>query len=105
MFFVMNGFSFVSNADEPETQSEYIEIRTVSDLYSIRSNMCGKYKLMNDIDLNEATSLGGDFCYKNSGWNPIGSGNAYSDIPFTVAPPSSPPCPCINNNYFFSYHV
>ena len=62
---------------------DYIEIWTADDLYNIRSNMCGKYKLMADINLSEVTATGGIYNYKNMGWNPIGSNNTYSKIPFT----------------------
>ena len=33
-----------------------IEIRTVADLYAINNNTSGKYILMNDLDLTEATT-------------------------------------------------
>lgn len=48
----------------------YEAIYTVEDLYGIRNNLGGKYILMNDIDLTEATSPGGDYdC--GTGWEPI----------------------------------
>ena len=61
----------------------YIEIRTAKDLYNIRSDMTANYKLMNDIDLTEATAPGGIYDFNGCGWNPIGSNNTYSNIPFT----------------------
>ena len=66
-----------------ETGTEVIEIRTVEDLYAINGNMSGNYKLMNDIDLSEATAVGGDYDFFGNGWKPIGSDNLYSDVAFT----------------------
>lgn len=79
------GFMCLSsvNSFAEEDLSDYIEIRTPKDLYKIRSNMEGKYKLMNDIDLTEATAPGGIYDYNGCGWNPIGSNNTYSNTPFT----------------------
>lgn len=64
---------------------ECIEVRTVEDLYNIRNDLTANYKLMNDIDLTEATAPGGDYDYLGNGWDPIGSngvydGNAFSGI-------------------------
>lgn len=60
------------------------EIRTVEDLYMINLDLAGNYKLMNDIDLTEATAEGGDWDYVGNGWEPIGSNGIYSgDTPFT----------------------
>ena len=61
----------------------YIEIRTAKDLYNIRSDMTANYKLMNDIDLTEATAKGGIYNFNGCGWNPIGSRNSYSGVSFT----------------------
>ena len=71
----------VVHAEEEAT--DYIEIRTAKDLYKVRSDLTANYKLMNDIDLTEATAPGGIYDYDGHGWNPIGSNNAYSDTPFT----------------------
>lgn len=48
----------------------YTPIYTVSELYGIRNNLSGKYILMNDIDLTEATSKGGSLD-TGHGWTPI----------------------------------
>lgn len=58
---------------EGEDADDYIEIRTVQDLYNIRNNLSGKYKLMNDINLSEATASGGLYDINGQGWKPIGS--------------------------------
>lgn len=68
-------------ADE---ESSVTEIRTVEDLYMINLDLAGNYKLMNDIDLTEATAEGGDWDYNGRGWEPIGSNGIYSgNTPFT----------------------
>jgi hypothetical protein len=68
-------------ADE---ESPVTEIRTVEDLYMINLDLAGNYKLMNDIDLTEATAEGGDWDYNGRGWEPIGSDGIYSgETPFT----------------------
>lgn len=67
----------VVNADD------YIEIYTAEDLYNIRNNLSGYYKLMNDIDLSEVTASGGLYDFNGCGWNPIGSNNSYSNTAFT----------------------
>ena len=61
----------------------YIEVRTIEDLYNIRNDLTANYILMNDIDLSEATASGGAWDYEGRGWNPIGSGNAYSNNAFS----------------------
>ena len=70
-----------------ETQTEPIdfqEISTVEDLYMINYDLDGNYKLMNDIDLTEATAEGGDWDFDGRGWEPIGSNGTYSgEKPFT----------------------
>lgn len=60
----------VETSSEEDTE-EYTEIRTIDDLYAIRNDLDGKYILMNDIDLSEATAEGGDYDTGN-GWVPIG---------------------------------
>lgn len=60
------------------------EIYTVEDLYAINNDLAGNYKLMNDIDLTEATAPGGDYDFMGNGWDPIGSGHIYSNAtPFS----------------------
>lgn len=86
IFFILSSLLFTGIkvfAEEGDDNSDYIEIKTVQDLYSIRSNMDANYKLMNDIDLTEATAPGGDYDYNGCGWNPIGSNNSYSNLSFT----------------------
>ncbi len=58
----------------------YTPIYTAEDLRNIDNNLDGFYLLMNDIDLTEATSLGGEFDHEGHGWKPIGvewSGSSY----------------------------
>ena len=47
----------------------YTAVRTMEDLYAIRSNPTGKFILMNDIDMS-ATAPGGEWDGGN-GWTPI----------------------------------
>ena len=73
----------VGAVDEETTEPvEFQEIRTVEDLYMINYDLAGNFKLMNDIDLSEATAEGGDWDYVGNGWEPIGSNGTYSNIPF-----------------------
>ena len=76
-------FSCIPDVVHAEEDDDYIEISTAKQLYQIRSNMEGKYKLVNDIDLTEATAEGGIYDFNGCGWNPIGSNNTYSNTPFT----------------------
>ena len=62
---------------------DYIEIRTIEDLYAIRNDLTANYILMNDIDLTEATATDGDWSYGGHGWNPIGSGDVYGSNSFS----------------------
>lgn len=63
-------------------------IYTIEDLYNVRNDNKGTYYLMNDIDLGEATSEGGDYNYQGKGWNAMsgfnglfyGQGNAIKNI-------------------------
>ena len=75
----------VSAADDrPVEPIEFEEISTVEDLYMINFDLAGNYKLMNDIDLSEATAEGGDWDYVGNGWEPIGSKGIYDNsTPFT----------------------
>ena len=66
-----------------EGEEDYIPIYTIEDLYNIRNNMSANYKLMNDIDLTEATAPGGDYDYLGNGWDPIGSNGVYDGIAFS----------------------
>ena len=79
-------FSYVSvpvgAADDGDENLDWIEVYTIEDLYSINDDMCGNYKLMNDIDLSEDTALGGDWDFIGQGWDPIGSGNVYGATDF-----------------------
>ena len=69
--------------DAGVTEDGYIKIRTIEDLYNIRSNLGANYILMNDIDLSEATAEGGDWDFMGNGWNPIGSNDIYGNEAFT----------------------
>ncbi len=62
---------------------DYIEVRTIEDLYNIRDDLSANYILMNDIDLSEATAEDGDWSYNGCGWNPIGSGDVYESNTFS----------------------
>ena len=61
----------------------FIPIYTVEELYNVRDNLSGNYILMNDIDLTDATAVGGEWDFGGNGWNPIGSGDSYGDGAFT----------------------
>ena len=63
--------------------NDYIEVSTIEDLYNIRNDLTANYILVNDIDLSDATASGGAWDYEGRGWNPIGSGNAYSNNAFS----------------------
>ena len=73
----MSAIAVTANSDG------YIEVSTIEDLYNIRNDLTANYILMNDIDLSDATAAGGDWDYEGRGWNPIGSGDAYSNNAFT----------------------
>lgn len=66
-----------------EESDEFIPVRTIEDLYNIRDDLNANYRLMNDIDLTEATAKGGDWDFMGNGWNPIGSNDVYGDGTFT----------------------
>ncbi|MBM6619109.1 InlB B-repeat-containing protein [Bacillus suaedaesalsae] len=51
----------------------YTPIYTVDDLNKVRNNLSGKYIVMNDIDLTEATRENGSFYNEGKGWIPIGT--------------------------------
>lgn len=73
----MNAIAVTTNSDG------YIEVSTIEDLYNIRNDLTANYILMNDIDMSDATASGGSWDYEGRGWNPIGSGNAYSHNAFS----------------------
>ena len=63
-----------SAAEETNKQTgegEITEISTVEDLYMINFDLAGNYKLINDIDLSEATAKDGDWDFGGRGWEPI----------------------------------
>ncbi len=66
-----------------EVPEGYIGIYTIEDLYCVRNDLTANYILMNSIDLSEATAEGGDWSYGGRGWNPIGSDDKYSNLPFS----------------------
>lgn len=77
-------FNFGSLPTYAADDEDYIEIYTVADLYAVRNDLSANYRLMNDIDLTEATAPGGDYDYMGNGWDPIGSGGVYGgDTSFT----------------------
>ena len=72
-----------SAATTTATEEEWIEIRTIEDLYNVRNDLSANYILMNDIDLTEATAPGGAYDYQGYGWNPITDVSANPDTPFS----------------------
>ncbi len=66
-----------------EAEETWIEIYTVDDLYDVRNDLTANYKLMNDLDLTEATAEGGVYDFKGHGWKPIGVDDNYSATSFT----------------------
>ena len=66
-----------------EDTEEFIPVYTIEDLYNIRNDLDANYRLMNDIDLTEATAKGGDWDFMGNGWNPIGSNDVYGGETFT----------------------
>ena len=57
-----------------------IEIRTVDDLYNVRNNMAGNYKLMCDLDVSDVVAEGGKYNYQGKGWETFGG---TTSTPFT----------------------
>lgn len=73
-----------TNGEEGDTNfteipTGYMGIYTPSDLDEMRSNLSGKYILMNDINLSDATAVGGEFYRESEGWQPIGT----ESLPFS----------------------
>ncbi|WKA53984.1 InlB B-repeat-containing protein [Planococcus shixiaomingii] len=71
-------FSTGANAEESiglqaEVPVGYIGIYSPEDLQKVRGNLSGKYIMMNDIDLTEATIEGGALYNNGAGWSPIGN--------------------------------
>ena len=66
-----------------EDTEEFIPVYTIEDLYNIRDDLDANYRLMNDIDLTQATAEGGDWDFMGNGWNPIGSNDVYGGETFT----------------------
>lgn len=56
--------------DESAIPEGYTPIYDAADLYAIRNDLDGKYIMMADIDLSEATAPGGELD-TGSGWDPI----------------------------------
>ena len=75
--------SFPLSASAAGEDEDYKEIYTIEDLYNVRDDLTANYKLMNDIDLTEATAKGGDYDFYGNGWNPIGSNDVYGDGEFS----------------------
>jgi len=67
-----------NTASLEEDTEDFIPVYTIEDLYNIRNDLEANYRLMNDIDLTEATAEGGDWDFEGRGWNPIGSDNIYA---------------------------
>lgn len=64
--------------DESAIPEGYTPIYDAADLYAIRNDLEGKYIMMADIDLSEATAPGGELDTGN-GWNPIQNFNGTLD--------------------------
>lgn len=77
MFFrggVLNNKESYSDIDvsaEETVPTGYTAITTVQELNAVRNDTSGKYMLMNDIDLTEATAVNGAFDVNGTGWRPI----------------------------------
>lgn len=77
------------SAHEKEIPSGYTGIYTIDDLAGIENNTSGKYILMNDIDMTEATKKGGEYD-SGMGWTPISEfsgvldGNGYQIIGMNI---------------------
>ncbi len=81
---IPNFVTAAENADDSFTQltevpAGYVGIYNPSDLDNIRNNYSGKYILMNDINLSDAITVGGEFYREGAGWNPIGT----ESLPFS----------------------
>lgn len=71
LLLLIQTFSVIVTAEDEE--DNVIEIYTIADLYCVRYDLDGNYKLMADIDLTEATAKGGDWDDNGKGWLPIGN--------------------------------
>lgn len=91
-----------TSAQETEVPEGYTGIYTIADLWGIRNDTAGKYILMNDIDLTEATKKGGDWD-TGMGWVPIPTfsgvldGNGYRIIGMNIYGNSSSAIGFISN--------
>lgn len=66
------GIPISTNAKQlSQVPQGYTAIRSVEDLDAVRNNLSGKYILMNDIDLGEATVKDGEYDINGYGWKPI----------------------------------
>lgn len=64
--------------EEQEIPEGYTPVYDIADLYAIRNDPEGSYILMNDIDMSEDTSQGGDYdC--GTGWDSIETFNGTLD--------------------------
>ncbi len=61
--------------DQSGVPEGYTGIFDVQDLFCIRNNLSGKYILMNDIDLTEATGTDGLWNFAKYGWKPLSDGS------------------------------
>lgn len=66
-------FSSLAADEIPEG---YTGISSIEELYSIRYALDGKFILLNDIDMTDATAEGGDWDTNGCGWMPIGDSDA-----------------------------
>jgi predicted chitinase len=68
-----------ASAHQSEVPAGYTPVYSAEDLDKVRTNLSGKYILMNDIDLTEATGENGPFYNEGTGWVSIGT----EKTPFT----------------------
>lgn len=76
---LFTGMILPTVAEDGEEEEEYTPIYTIEDLYCIRYDLDGNFKLMNDIDMTADVAEGGDWDI-GYGWTPIGEGDS---TPFT----------------------
>ena len=56
----------------------YIEINNIDDLYNVRNNLSGNYRLMADIDMSATATSGSLYNLYDKGWIPIGYDSEYN---------------------------
>lgn len=72
-------FPLSTYAEQITVPEDYIGIYDIEDLYGIRYALDKKYILMDDINLTDATAIGGDWD-NGHGWTPIGENSKLAFI-------------------------